>query len=32
VLRASQYPFVIDIVEKPMNIEKLQTLIYPDQE
>jgi PAS domain S-box-containing protein len=32
VLRASQYPFVIDIVEKPMNIEKLQTLIYPEQE
>jgi CheY-like chemotaxis protein len=32
ILRASQYQFVVDVVEKPMNIEKLQTLIYPDQE
>ncbi len=31
IIRAGNYPFVVDIVEKPLSLEKLQALIYPEQ-
>ena len=31
IIRAGNYAFVVDVVEKPLSLEKLKALIYPEQ-